>query len=218
MTIENCSVADLTRLKQMWTMRGGSGELVQAWKVDNPLRTHLYRERRETLKQIMGREADSLDGFHGTHPDAVVPICENGFDKSRRSGQVFGAGEYFAKNPSVSVSYCRGGEYMLVCRLTLGEESSSPENKDGDHIWVPSQGYYVIKEPDQVLPQYIIKFSAYSCYGGNIRSSALESILQSGMWSTKAEEDIKPVPRQRDCFMSRPFASVLWMGFLRTPL
>jgi hypothetical protein len=77
----------------------------------------------------MGREADSLDGLHGTHPDAVVPICENGFDKSRRSGQVFGAGEYFAKNPSVSVGYCRGGEYLLVCRLTLGEESSTPKTK-----------------------------------------------------------------------------------------
>merc|ERR1712072_1648275 len=171
------------------------------------------------LKQVLGREADGLEGFHGTHPDSVIPICDTGFDKSRRSGQVYGAGEYFAKNPTVSIGYCRGGEYMLVCRLTLGEESSTPENKDGDHIWVPSAGYYVIKEPDQVLPQYIIKFTqsaGYDCYdyGYQVKSAKLESILQQGTWSTKAEEEIRPVPRQRDCCMSRPTATVLWMGFL----
>merc|ERR1712072_168261 len=171
------------------------------------------------LKQVLGREADGLEGFHGTHPDSVIPICDTGFDKSRRSGQVYGAGEYFAKNPTVSIGYCRGGEYMLVCRLTLGEESSTPENKDGDHIWVPSAGYYVIKEPDQVLPQYIIKFTqsaGYDCYdyGYQVKSAKLESISQQGTWSTKAEEEIRPVPRQRDCCMSRPTATVLWMGFL----
>merc|ERR1719181_455856 len=173
MTVENASAADFTRLKQMWIMRGGQGELVQAWKVDNPLRTYRFTDRRKSLKAIMGREADGLEGFHGTHPDAVVPICESGFDKSRRSGQVYGAGESFAKNPTVSFGYCKGGEYMLVCRLTLGEESSGPENADGDHVWVPSNGYYVIKEPDQVLPQYIIKFSNgysfnYCGYGSRV--------------------------------------------------
>lgn len=213
MTVEKCGSSELTRLRQLWSMRGGSGELLEAWKVDNPLRTHLFRERREHLKQLFGREADGLEGFHGTHPDAVIPICDTGFDKSRRAGQVYGAGEYFAKNPSVSIGYCRGGSYMLVCRLTLGEESSTPENKDGDHIWVPSTGYYVIKEPDQVLPQYIIRFSSGYTYHSE-RSSKLESILQQGLWSTKQAEEIKPVPRQRECLMSRESATVLWMGFL----
>merc|ERR1712113_190235 len=152
--------------------------------------------------------------------DAVIPICEEGFDKERRAGQVYGAGEYFAKNPSVSVGYCRGGEYMLVCRLTLGHASSTPENRDGDHIWVPSQGYYVIKEPEQVLPQYIVKFAAGGGYhyGRQIQDASLETILQQGKWSTKAVEEIKPVPRQRDCHMSRPTATCLWLGFLHAHL
>jgi len=196
-------------------MRGGYGlELLEAWKVDNPLRTHLFRERRVLLKELLGREADGLEGFHGTHPDAVIPICEGGFDKSRRSGQVYGAGEYFAKDPTVSVGYCRGGQYMLVCRLTLGEESSTPANNDGDHIWVPSAGYYVIREPDQVLPQYIVKYRCGYSDRCSIKSNNLEKVLAHKTWSTKVDEEIKPVPRQRDCFMSRPTASVLWMGFL----
>jgi hypothetical protein len=183
------------------------------------LRTHKFKERRESLKKILGREADGLEGFHGTHPDAVIPICQDGFDKSRRSGQVYGAGEYFAKNPTVSFGYCKGGEFMLVCRLTLGEESTTQANKDGDHIWVPETGYYVIKEPEQVLPQYIIKFSNgssfnYCGYGGRVTSSHLESILAQRVWSTKVEEEKRPVPRQRDCMMSRATATVLWIGFL----
>ena len=74
-------------------MRGGCGQLLEAWKVDNPLRTYRFKERRESLKKLLGREADGLEGFHGTHPDAVIPICQDGFDKSRRAGQVYGAGE-----------------------------------------------------------------------------------------------------------------------------
>merc|ERR1719230_1242816 len=179
----------------MWAMRGGNGEVLQAWKVDNPLRTHLFRERRENLKALMGREADGLEGFHGTHPDAVLSICENGFDKNRRSGQVYGAGEYFAKNPSVSIGYCRGGEYMLVCRLTLGVESSSPKNTDGDHIWVPDMSYYVISSPAQILPLYIVRFdtTASASYGGRVkgpRSVELEKVLGAGSWTTKKAEAI----------------------------
>jgi hypothetical protein len=234
MTVEKCRTGDLTRLRQLWSMRGGNGNLLEAWKVDNPLRTYHFMKRRERLKLILGREADGLEGFHGTHPDAVISICENGFDSSKRSGQVFGAGEYFAKDPSISIGYCRGGQYMLVCRLTLGVESSTPSNGDGDHIWVAENGYYVIREPEQVLPQYIVKFSVDQCFEspelrllsstqeGDIAgyspsaafSDLLEDVLRHVKWSTKCEAEIKPVPPQRQCLMSNPHATVLWMGFL----
>jgi len=217
MTIERCSAGDLTRLKNLWNHREGEGELVEAWKVDNPLRTYKFIKRREQLKRDLGRTPDGLEGFHGTHPDAVVPICSDGFDKSRRSGQVYGAGEYFAKNPTVSIGYCKGGEYMLVCRLTLGVESSTPQNQDGDHIWEQGMGYYVIKEPEQVLPTYIIRFSSERRYYGDATSASLEKTLPrngQGKWSNKKEEEVKPVPQQRPCCMTRDFATVLWMGFL----
>jgi len=187
--------------------------------VDNPLLTYKFKQRLDQLKSILKREPDVLEGFHGTAPVNVVSIASTGFDKGRRAGQAYGAGEYFAKNPNVSVSYSRGGEYMLVCRLSLGIQSSTPENKDGDHIWVPGTGYFVIKEPDQVLPQYIIKFSGgQSCYGGPVICHKLESALAKE-YCTKVEDEIVPVPQnQRPCVMSREAASVLWIGFLHAHL
>jgi len=213
-SISKCSAGDLSRLQDLWTSRDGNGQVVGAWKVDNPLLTYKFKQRLEQLKPILGREPDVLEGFHGTLPANVISICSTGFDKGRRAGQVYGAGEYFAKNPTVSISYAKGGEYMLVCRLSFGVQSSTAENKDGDHIWVPSQGYYVVKEPDQVLPQYIVKFRSDLVYTSPVTCHNFEKSLAKG-YSTKAADEIVPVPRnQRQCMMSRESATVLWMGFL----
>lgn len=101
---------------------------------------------------------------------------------------------------------------MLVCRLTLGIQSSTMQNLDGDHIWASSQGYYVIKEPTQVLPQFIVKFSSGRGCTSPPVNPGLEKALADG-YSTKAKEEFKPVMHQRPCLMSRDYASVLWMGF-----
>jgi len=105
---------------------------------------------------------------------------------------------------------------MLVCRLTLGVPSTYGGNaaqQDGDHVWVPSysgSGCYVIAEPDQILPQFIVQFSS----GTSIVDPRLDHALTSG-YSTKPPERIVSVPAtQRECHMSRPEATVLWMGFL----
>jgi len=178
------------------------------------LRAFEYKSRRDELKCELGREADKLEGFHGTHPDNIVSICTNGFDAGRRAGQVYGAGEYFAKNPHVSIGYSKGGQYMLVCRLTLGYQSSTPQNLDGDHIWVPENGYYVIKEPNQVLVQYIVKFQTAQGYSGySAKCDTLERHLTNG-YSTKPPPQKKMLPAPRPCQMTRPSAIALWMGLL----
>lgn len=116
---------------------------------------------------------------------------------------------------------------MLVCRLLLGQTSSSETNADGDHIWVPSMSYYVISSPDQILPEFIIKYTTgdfgYSLgysYGlcGGVQNAELEKILESGMYTTKEQGKIVPVPPQRLCMMSRSHATVLWMGMLHSHL
>ena len=58
--------------------------------------------------------------WHGTAPAAIAPICDTGFDPKRRSGQVHGPGEYFGVDPEVSLSYCKGGGYMIVAFLLRG--------------------------------------------------------------------------------------------------
>jgi len=202
-------------LRKLWADRDGRGDIDQAWKVENPLLAWQFQERKRTLIGELGRQPDTLEGFHGTHPDNILSICRGGFDRSKRSGQVFGAGEYFAKCPSVSVGYCRGGEYMLVCRLMLGHESSTPENRDGDHIWVPSTLYYVISSPPQVLPLYIVKYCSSKAAPQN---SELVKVLSSSHWTTVKEAEVEPVPPNRKCFMSRATATALWIGFLHAHL
>lgn len=191
-----------------------SGQRVEtAWVVDNPLLTYEYFERRKELKADLGRDPDELQGFHGTDPSNVLSIAQTGFDAGRRSGQVYGSGEYFAKNPTVSVGYCRGGRYMFVCRLTLGFESCSRSNRDGDHIWVPDQQYYVISQPTQILPQYIVCFTD-DCQREATRSPELEIALRQPRWSTKRERQVTHVPANRPCAMSMPSTDALWMGYL----
>jgi len=223
-SIDRCNRAELSRLQTLWLDRqsqqmpcGGracSGEVLAGWKVDNPLLAYQFKANRDQFKSQTGGEMDKLEGFHGTLPDNIISICSNGFDAGRRSGQVYGAGEYFAKNPHVSVGYCRGGEYMLVCRLSLGQASSTSENKDGDHIWVPENGYYVIKQPEQILVQYIVKCrSDQSHYGRAVVSQSLERNL-SASYSTKPPPERKKIPNPRPCVMTRPSTSALWMGLM----
>lgn len=52
--------------------------------------------------------------FHGTAEHNVQPILENGLDPTKRSGQAYGPGEYFSKDPSISVPYCKDGKQMMV--------------------------------------------------------------------------------------------------------
>jgi len=215
-SISRCAAGDLSRLQDLWTSRQGGGKVVDVWKVDNPLLTYKFKQRRDELKQILGREADVIEGFHGSAPSNYLSIVDTGFREDLRGtavGQVFGRGEYMACNPNVSVGYCRGGEYMLVCRLILGVQSSTPDNHDGDHIWVPSNKYYVIAKASQILPQFLIKFANSSQYGSPTSCPKLEDALLNG-YSTKPPAEIIPVPPQRPCLMQRPTASVLWMGFL----
>lgn len=223
-SIQRCNRAELTRMQNLWLERQGadsavvgrdcSGEVLEAWRVDNPLLSFQYAQRRKDLRESLRREPSKLEGYHGTMPENILSICSNGFDASRRAGQVYGAGEYFAKNPHVSVGYCRGGEYMLVCGLSLGHESSTPDNLDGDHIWVSENGYYVIKQPNQVLIQFIVKFtSSRNHYGAPRISETLERLL-STPYSTKPPEERKPLPRPRPCQMSLPEATALWIGLM----
>eukprot|EP00932_Pfiesteria_piscicida_P008607 SRR837773.19091.p1 GENE.SRR837773.19091~~SRR837773.19091.p1 ORF type:complete len:752 (-),score=253.31 SRR837773.19091:48-2186(-) len=162
-----------SQVAKLWADRGGTAQVVRVWSVHNPLLAYRYRQRRAVLEAELRRPAAELRGFHGSAPGNILSIAEKGFDAGRRCGQVYGAGEYFAKNPSVSVGYCRGGSFMLVCQLTLGVESKERDNSDGDHIWVNSAKYYVISGPAQALPLYIVQFDQ-----GHRRGTPLEADLE----------------------------------------
>lgn len=203
--ITAASSAELTQLQKLWMDRGGRGRLAEAWSLDNPRLSWIYNRRRLELSQLLSQDPDELEGFHGSMQHNFLSIMTNGFDSSRRCGQAYGAGEYFAKNPEVSRAYCRGGDYMLVCRLLLGTAGAS----EGDHIWVPSMCYYVISEPSQVLPLFLVRFAqtAEPCL-------ELQAALSGGL-NTVAERHQRGVPPNRPCAMSAESTDRLWIGYLQ---
>ena len=81
--------------------------------------TWLYKRFAEAHAESTRRALDASNPppdillcFHGTREENVEAICCNGLDPARRGqhvGQMYGAGEYFAEEPSISVPYCAGG-------------------------------------------------------------------------------------------------------------
>lgn len=209
MSIKLCKQGEFEGLEQLWLTRGADSALLKAWKLDNPEVTNRYNR----LKRRWANP-NEIQGFHGTHPDNIFTICQHNFDSSLRSGQVYGQGEYFAKCPNVSLGYCKGGEYMLVCKLLLGRESKSIDNR-GDHIWVKDMGYYVISNPAQILPLFIIKFEGVMKVPA--KNADLETVLAAGSWTSKVEA-VRPVPPNLPCRMSRESARVLQIGMLHKHL
>jgi hypothetical protein len=224
MSIAPASAAELSSLKKLWTDRMGmsgdyfygpdcSIQVVEAWKVTNPLRSWAFARKRLQLRHALGEEPDELEGFHGSAEANMLSICANGFDSGKRCGQAFGAGEYFAKNPCVSLSYCRGGGFMLVCRLCLGTQASDEELGNGDHIWVPQMKYYVIANPDQVLPLYILRFNR-----NKVSCPKLTHVLSQRSWSSLEQSVVRKVPENRPCSMTAATTDQLWIGYLRPDL
>lgn len=194
-TVKRCSETELEQVRKLWRERGGQPALLAVWSVENPLLTYRYRTRRSELALQLGRSPAELRGFHGSSSENILSIVENGFDAGRRCGQAFGAGEYFAKDPSVSIAYCGGASCMLMCQLCLGMESSlGGENKDGDHIWVPEHRYYIISGPAQALPLYIV------CFETNRSPTAAEKTLIRALaqpaYRAGAAEDEKAIDLQ----------------------
>jgi hypothetical protein len=58
-------------------------------------------------------------GYHGTTPQAIVSICENGFDPERRSGQVHGRGEYFGITAVVSHGYTQKSSQLCFRQMII---------------------------------------------------------------------------------------------------
>jgi hypothetical protein len=100
--------------------------------------------------------------FHGTRDENIEDICQNGLDPSKRgkNGQAYGAGEYFADNPSVSIPYCAGGRRMLVFAVLMDKQGVTQHNRQN--------GILVINKPEHQLPMFVLTFQqAGAAAGGN---------------------------------------------------
>ena len=89
--------------------------------------------------------------FHGTADSNIDSICTNGYDPSRRSGQAFGPGEYFATTPATPLGYVKGGKRLLLNELLLGQQGVH-------HTRCLHQDYVIMSYPEHELPRFVITF------------------------------------------------------------
>ena len=120
--------------------------------------------------------------FHGTDDNGVKGITKDGFrmpdpnpPPSKRG--MYGQGIYFATDSSKSAQaiYTKGSQKLLLCQVILGKSKTANQpdytltkqklrSHGYDSVYAPrgsavKNDEFVIFDPDQALPQYIIHFS-----------------------------------------------------------
>lgn len=105
--------------------------------------------------------------WHGTAETSINPIISGGFDPNRRSGQVYGPGEYFGTTAEVSSGYCKNDNHMLVVFIL-----------NGSHVKHAENFCYVVQNPldrslTYCLPLLILNFK--------IRKSITVSVITSSI-------------------------------------
>ena len=109
----------------------------------------LFKNFKEKMMSLPKDQRKTCLAFHGTSSNNIQSICQNGYDKSKRSGQSYGEGEYFATTPDISLGYCRGGKKMLINELLLGQPNTH-HTQHGNII--------VMKDPTHDLPRFVLTF------------------------------------------------------------
>eukprot|EP00929_Paragymnodinium_shiwhaense_P071328 TRINITY_DN3627_c0_g1_i1.p1 TRINITY_DN3627_c0_g1~~TRINITY_DN3627_c0_g1_i1.p1 ORF type:complete len:984 (-),score=144.64 TRINITY_DN3627_c0_g1_i1:280-3231(-) len=198
-------------IQEKWSNAGGSGTLVNVWQVRNPRLDFLFRASECDFAKALGHSSDIIDGWHGSAEDNIYSIAMNGFDTKRRCGQAFGEGEYFAKDPAVSVGYARGGSFMFLCKLLLGQE-------DLDHTWVDSCQYYVLKQREsrvQAVPLYVVQFAeSDSQLSQKLVSIQAQDTDETTALATQQRGGLRACEARRDAGMSANTTRHLWIGWL----
>ena len=84
-------------------------------------------------------------GWHGTKStDAVSAICCGGWDTSRRKGQVYGTGEYFAYQAGTSLGSYSGDTKMLIVAFIL------------QGSWLNRTEHFVVNNPCDHRVSYVV--------------------------------------------------------------
>lgn len=187
------------------TLRGQHISIVKVERVQNLAMFQSYIVKRQTVCYRETGEQDTLSPeiqqkalrrferrwlWHGTNPDAVEKILNQGFNRSfcGKNATAYGKGVYFARDASYSAhqTYSApdryGNQYMIACSVCVGEycrgkhDALTPDVRDArnhslydttvgltssDTMANPS--IYVTYHDAQAYPEYLITFQQPSC-------------------------------------------------------
>ena len=151
-------------------------------KIEKVTNLELERKFEAAKSRASGDYIDTK--FHGTSDDGVKGIVRKGFKMPEANPRppkkrgMYGQGIYFATDSSKSARsiYTKGSQKLLLCQVILGnsmtvDKADNTLNKKKlqsnkcDSVYAPRgtevmNDEFVIFDPDQALPQYIIHFSS----------------------------------------------------------
>ena len=151
-------------------------------KIEKVTNLELEKKFEEAKSKAFGDHIDTK--FHGTSDEGVDGITKNGFKMPPAKPPpgttpgMYGQGIYFATDSSKSAQniYTKGSGKLLLCQVILGKtktvNKADPTLTKGklqrercDSVFAPrntqvKNDEFVIFNPDQALPQYIIHFSS----------------------------------------------------------
>jgi len=152
---------------------------VKIAKIENILKPELVVRFERRWNQLKGTRGEALAqpkiAYHGTAEANINSILERGLlvPGMGEGGDVrhatdngwWGKGIYLAPDPGLSIGYCRGGSKLLICSVLMGKTFDVTNRLDGQGV---TPGYdshtacngseWVIFDPSQVLPCYLISF------------------------------------------------------------
>jgi len=148
-------IVKITTIKQLWNSHASNGftkQLINVETVFAPELIKKYNEYKQKCETAAEKPIEEMWGFHGTPAKNIESIAFFGFDPQKFGsavGQAFGTGAYFAFDPKISVSYCKGDTKMLLCKIVNVEEAFK---------YVNTHGYYVVRVVEAILPCFVVTF------------------------------------------------------------
>ena len=123
-------------------------EIICIETVSNPVLQQRFLDR---LTEVTDRDGlcEMIVAFHGTNSDAIASIVEHGFDSSKSKRQLYGAGTYFARDPSVSMPYAHLSNKLLLCEVLSGDAVVNTVN---------NPGIFVVSNNCGAIPRYVVTY------------------------------------------------------------
>ena len=132
-------------------------------------------------KKAGGNEPDERQLFHGTNPETVEAICQQGFDwrMCGKHGTTYGKGSYFACKANYSHRYTatqglsKGYKRMFLARVVVGSYTTGkssltrppPKDPSSPHVLYDSccdnannPALFVVFENGQSYPEFLITY------------------------------------------------------------
>ena len=143
--------------------------------IERVINPQLY-DRYFNYQISLGESSKEVMLFHGTKYESIIPICSNGFQKSKNTRSVFGLGTYLATKFGYSKQYSfintksnsndLKDKYncLLVCKLAYKKaitgtyNSPCPDGFDVQVDNVENPSIFSVHNDAAIYPEFVVRF------------------------------------------------------------